>query len=83
MKFDPSHLTTQLFISVILIASVWIAYDHPKILTPWVLLACGHCSMLLYFAATGQWGFWPMNLALITIGLIRVRHVLKAKSNAR
>lgn len=70
----------QLLSGAPLLLSVWIAWDRPKIRTPWVLLVLGHLSLLTYFFFTGQWGLWYMNVGFIVVGIIRFSMAQKIRN---
>jgi len=62
-----THLAVQLAVSSLSLASVWQAGSRRE--SAWPLLIVGHALFLGYAAQTGQWGFWPLNVGMVVIGV--------------
>lgn len=65
------HFAVQLLVSTLSLMSVWIGGDRSssRWWTAWPILIAAHLIFLAYSAWTRQFGFWELNVGMITIGV--------------
>jgi len=82
LKFTIAELL-QIIICAPGLISVILAWNHPKIRTPWVLIIVTHAGLLTYFFFTGQWGLWYYNIGYIIVGSVRLTMAQRIRNRGK